>query len=80
MSVTARSFSRALQRAAETLPDELRAREAGSGLAIALDPAASGVCADGLYTLSDAVHAFSRDEMVRLWCDLVDRELGRVPG
>jgi len=45
----------------------------GKDIAIALDPAANGFYADGLYTLSDAEHAFSADEMVAYWCDLVDR-------
>jgi enolase len=45
----------------------------GHDIAIALDPAANGFYADGVYRLSDAEHAFSAEEMVAYWCDLVDR-------
>jgi enolase len=45
----------------------------GRDISIALDPAASGFYADGLYSLTGAEHAFSADEMVGYWCDLVDR-------
>jgi enolase len=45
----------------------------GHDIAIALDPAANGFYAGGLYRLSDAERPFSAEEMVDYWCDLVAR-------
>jgi enolase len=47
--------------------------EAGSEVAIALDPAMSELYRDGAYHLAGEGRVLSTDEMIDLWADLVDR-------